>query len=501
MTKEKKFIYAILSFAIIFHFVAINFYPVNFEFIFFEASNFIREGFKKEIAEQFFKGQANTFFFSFVISFFSLIFPFVEPIHIGKVISLSSFIFIVCAGLNLYEKKVSNNKSNFFYNGYFIFFLTLNPLIWVFSYRSTPDVISMALGFYAFSIIYRYPKNNKYLYIAALILGFATTLKVIVGIYLIAGMMLVNFNYIKNNFLNCIVIGILYLIIPLIYFLITYYNFNFFLFSAYYKSVLSVNNSLIDYFNNLILYLSFLFIFSSPILVGNIFFNFKNYLIKIKLLNILVYLIVYYIGSINLVSSVEMNFGFLSQYLNKNILSGVLYCSAYTLVLLFYREVRKNYLLKNFLKFKLLLVVIVYLLIISSTLASQRYLIVILPLFYFLFLPFIKNNLRTNIFFMLIICIPINMLLITNHYLTGSVSKKMIEYIKENDLLDKVCAGAIGSHAHHEFSNESRDSNVCSQMSIHIQKGAGRNETGVIHTVSSKKIFFIKKELHLKVIR
>jgi hypothetical protein len=76
MMTEKNFIYVILSFAIFFHLIAINFYSINFEFIFFEASNFIKEGFKKEIAEQFFKGQANTFFFSFVISFFSLIFPF-----------------------------------------------------------------------------------------------------------------------------------------------------------------------------------------------------------------------------------------------------------------------------------------------------------------------------------------------------------------------------------------------------------------------------------------
>ena len=501
MMTEKNFIYAILSFAIFFHFIAINFYSINFEFIFFEASNFIKEGFKKEIAEQFFKGQANTFFFSFVISFFSLIFPFFEPIHIGKIISLSSFIFIVYAGFNLYEKKVSNNKSNFYYIGFFIFFLTLNPLIWVFSYRSTPDVISMALGFYAFSIIYRYPKNNKYLYIAALILGFATTLKIIVGIYLIAGIMLVNFIYIKNNFLSCLIIGILYSIIPLIYFSITYYNFNFFLFSAYYKSVLSVHTSLSDYFNNLILYLSFLFIFSSPIIIGNIIFNFKNYFIKRKLLSILVYLIVYYIGSINLVSSVEMNFGFFSQYLNSNILNGILYCSAYTLVLLIYQEARRNYLLKNFLKFKLFLVVIAYLLIISSSLASQRYLIVILPLVYFLFMPFIKNNLKFNIFFMLIICVPINILLVTNHYLTASVSKKMIEYIKENDLLDKVCAGAIGAHAQHEFSKEIRDTVTCSLRSIHIQKGTGENETGIIHAVSSRKIFFLKKELRLKVIR
>ena len=113
----------------------------------------------------------------------------------------------------------------------------------------------------------------------------------------------------------------------------------------------------------------------------------------------------------------------------------------------------------------------------------------------------IKNNLKFNIFFMLIICIPINILLVTNHYLTGSVSKKMIEYVKENDLLDKVCAGAIGAHAHHEFSKESRDTVTCSQMNIHIQNGTGENETGIIHAVSSKKIFFLKKELHLKATR
>ena len=501
MMTEKNFIYVILSFAIFFHFIAINFYPINFEFIFFEASNFIKEGFKKEIAEQFFERQANTFFFSFVISFFSLIFPFVEPVHIGKIISLSSFIFIVYAGFNLCEKKASNNKSNFYYIGFFIFFLTLNPLIWVFSYRSTPDVISMALGFYAFSIIYRYPKNNKYLYIAALILGFATTLKVIVGIYLIAGMMLLNFTYIKNNLLSCIIIGILYSIIPLIYFLITYYNFNFFLFSAYYKSVLSINTTPSDYFNNVILYLSFLFIFSSPILVGNIIFNFKNYFIKRKLLHISVYLIVYYIGSINLVSSVEMNFGFFSQYLNNNILNGILFCSAYTIVLLIYLEAKRNYLLKNFLKLKLFFVVIIYLLIISSSLASQRYLIVILPLFYFLFMPYIENNLKFNIFIMLIICMPINIFLVTNQYLTGSVSKKMIKYVKENDLLEKVCPTQIGAHTFHEFPKQTRHEITCALKGIHILNGTGGNDTGIIHTVSSRKIFFLKKELHLKATR
>ena len=63
--KEKEFIYLILFFAIFFHIICINFYPVNFEFLFFEGSDFIREGFKKEIVRQFFDLQANTFFFYF----------------------------------------------------------------------------------------------------------------------------------------------------------------------------------------------------------------------------------------------------------------------------------------------------------------------------------------------------------------------------------------------------------------------------------------------------
>ncbi len=501
MISEKKFIYLTLSFAIFLHFLAINFYPINFEFIFFEGSNFIQESFKKEIAEQFFDMQANTFFFSFIISLFSFVFFFVEPVHIGKIISLSSFIFIALAASNLYETKVSSNKKDgFYYIGYFFLFLTLNPLIWVFSYRSTPDVISMALAFYGFSIIYKYSKNKKYLYLGALILGFATTLKAITGIYLIAGIMLVNFSYIKNNLPSCIIFAILYSIFPFVYFSITYYNFNFFLFSPYYKSVLSVISTPENYLNNLILYLSFVFIFLSPILMGNIIFNIKIFIHKNKLLNTLVYAIVFYIGSLNLKPSVEMNFGIISEHLNSDILGGTLYCSAYTFVLLMCLEMRRRFILKDFLKLRLFIVAILYLLIISSSLASQRYLIVILPLFYFLFLPYIKNYLKFNILFMLIVCIPINILLVTNQYVTGSLSKQIVKYIKENNLLDKVCPAANGSHVSHEFPKEIRNPTTCGLKDIHILKGEGKNDTAVIYSASSEK-FFLKKSLNLRVIR
>ena len=321
--KEKKFTYLILIFAIFFHVIYINFYPVNFEFIFFEASDFVKKNFKKEIAAQFFNVQANTFFFSFMISLFSFAFPFIKPIYIGKLISLSSFLFITLGGLNLYSKK------NHDIINYFLIFLFINPLIWIFGYRSTPDIISMSLAFYGFSIIYKYQINNKYLCYAAIIIGLATTLKPITGIYLIAGLVLFRFSYSKINFIKYLMIGSFFSIIPLIYFMITYHNFNFFLFSPYYKSVLSPVTSPLLYVHHLIQYSSFLLIFTSPILIGSTVLNIKNSSIKSIILNLIKYWVLFYFGSKYLILSTEMSFGTLSLYINKNIFSGLLCCLAY----------------------------------------------------------------------------------------------------------------------------------------------------------------------------
>ncbi len=67
---EKKYFYIFTFIAFLLHIICLNFYPVNFEFAFFESSNFISNGFDKEIAKRFFEIQANSFSFSFVISFF-----------------------------------------------------------------------------------------------------------------------------------------------------------------------------------------------------------------------------------------------------------------------------------------------------------------------------------------------------------------------------------------------------------------------------------------------
>ena len=493
-SKKKKLIYSILFFSIFLHIIFINFSPVNFEFIFFEAADFIEKNFKKEIAARFFNTQANTFFFSLILSFFFFIFPFIKPIYIGKLISLSSYLFITLGGINFYNKKNFNNIN------YFLIFLFINPLIWILGYRSTPDIISMALAFYGLSIIYKYQISNKHLYSAAIIIGFATTLKPITGIYLIAGLILFKFKYFKINFIKYLIIGSFFSIIPLIYFFIIYLNFNFFLFSPYYKSVLSPVTNPILYISNIIQYSSFLLIFTSPILIGSIILNIKNSSIKSKTLNLIIFIITFYLGSKYLKTSAEMNFGIISSYLNQNILNGLLCFIAYIFLLLLFFEIKKNYLSKDFIKTKFFFIIVVYLLIISFSLPSQRYLIVILPLFYYVLIPRIKYGLSFNVLFLFIFCIPVNILLMGNHYITGSVSNKMVEYIKKNNLTQKVCPSAIESHVGNNFPTSVRDPIICSRKTLHIVNNYGVILVNDIYSIS-ENFLFLKKELSLRKIR
>ena len=61
--------------------------------------------------------------------------------------------------LNKLDKKSNLNNFRFL----FLILLFLNPIIWIFGYRSTPDLISMAIGLYGFSIFYKY-ENEKRVY-------------------------------------------------------------------------------------------------------------------------------------------------------------------------------------------------------------------------------------------------------------------------------------------------------------------------------------------------
>jgi hypothetical protein len=470
---KNKTIYVII-FAFILHISFINFYPVNFEFVFYEGYNFIKEDFNKEIARNFFEQQANTFFFTFIISFFSFLFPFAKPIYIGKFISALSYLFIGLSFINIsnkFEKK--NTLDNF--RSILLLLLFLSPIIWIFGYRSTPDLISMSLGLYGFSIFYKYEHENKLnnlvnIFLPSFIMGFATALKPIVGIYLIASVCIMQFDYNKIFlYKKLFLIGLFYSIVPIIYFYCIYINFNFLLFTPYYKEVLSVVKSLHKYVSNIILYTSFLWICILPIIIGRFVFTIKSLSNLLKVFHLVIIISFFFIGNRYLDLSVEMSFGILDKLIKKEYLRGILCIISYFLIFLVFSELKKLYFNKNIKKFNLLLTGILYILIISFSLASQRYLIVIVPLFYFIFGEYYKNKL--NFLFVIIICIPANIVFLGNQYLTGSLANKLIQIIKKENFINKTCVGAIGSHASEYFPIQERLAKNCAFKDFHVIEG------------------------------
>jgi hypothetical protein len=501
MKQDNKILFnSLIIIFFLFHIIFINFYPVNFEFAFIESSSFIKEGFDKEIANRFFNQQANSFFFSFLISLLSFILPVLKPIYIGKILSASSIILIGLAAINLKKSKLLD-ANKYFNKNLFLIFIILNPLIWVFSYRATPDVFSSSLAFYGFSLALLHKDKLKYFYLAGLIMGLASALKIITGIYfLLSFILLINFGNLKKNINNYFLFCFYYSIIPIIFYSIIFFNFQFFLFSPYYKSVLTSELNIKVYLNNFILYLSFLFIFLSPVLILKFIKIFKKKNLNFLIINILIYLLLYFIGYNLIKPSVEMTFGIFSNFINNNILNGILLCCSYTFICILYGEVKFDYSHKNFFRIKITLIILLYLLIISFSLPSQRYLIIILPICYYLFSNYYFFNPKIGLIIMLSICIPVNSFLMLNQYLTGSASKEITRLIKKKGMINDVCYGAIGSHSAHEFPNDIRDDLLCARKDFHIIKGEYNIVENIIISVH-KKFFLISKKYHLIKIR
>lgn len=488
----------LIIFTILLHLVFIDLYPVNFEYVFYEGHNFVKQNFNKEIASNFFKQQANTFFFTFTLSLISFLLPFLKPIYIGKFISMISYLLIGLSAINILNKlDKKSNLNNFRF--LFLILLFFNPIIWIFGYRSTPDLISMGIGLYGFSIFYKY-ENEKRVYtlfdllIPSFLLGFATTMKPIVGIYLIASICIMQFKYNYKFIKKIFLIGFIYSIIPIIYFYFTYINFNFTLFSPYYQDVLSVVDNLQRYISNFILYTSFLLIFILPIVCGRLLFLVKSFSTFSLIINFFLISLIFFVGKDYLDLSVEMSLGLFDKMIGKQYLRGIFSVLSYLFIFLVILEFKKFYLNKDRKNFNLLLVGILYLLIVSSSLASQRYLIAIVPLFYFIFKEYYKY--KINFLFILIICIPVNIILLGNQYLTGSLSNKIINIIEKENMIDKVCAGTIGSHVSDYFSYEERLYENCVLKDFHIVDGISEKS---LYSVKGDFLFLNKSYSVIKV--
>ena len=206
--------YFIILVTFLLHILAINFYPINFEYTFIEGMDYVLQNFDKKIISVYFENQANTFFFSFIGAIIKYIFPFINGQYIAKFLSASGYFFLGFGIINLYKILKVNYSLNLL-----LIIIFLNPLIWTFGYRGTPDFLSAAISIYSVSLLLDKNVSRFKNYLGFFLLGVAITLKPITGVFYITFLFfLINEKISLEKKINKIFIsGLITFLIPLIF--------------------------------------------------------------------------------------------------------------------------------------------------------------------------------------------------------------------------------------------------------------------------------------------
>ena len=424
--KTKYFLTIFGIATIILHLISFNFFPVNYEYTFSEGAKFF-DLFEKKYSDFYFQNQANTIFYSLIINLIDRItLDFFDNLIIARFISFTSYIFLIL-GL-LYNFKLFKVKKNL-YSLIIIFFL-FNPIIWILSFRSSPDLISFSLGFYSSSLlIYKY-KNIFLRKISLILLGISITLKPFACIYLLYLIIFINdkpsIKILKKYFIDFIIL----IIIPITYYISVKYHFGFYLLSESFYTDHALKKNLLNIIQNLIGYLCFLSIFMFPLSLSlQIKLNFKIFLFYI-------FLIFFGVYQFNFFELGELDFGFFGLYLNNNVLLII----SFSLLFIFFLKILEIIKNKEEIKMniKLITVVLFFVIILSLSKPVQRYLIFILPIIIFLI---VKNSEVKKIRLLLIIgiCIylPINLMSFLNFYSKSKFYNQVFFNLK-NKNIEKV---------------------------------------------------------------
>jgi len=124
----------------------VNFFPTNFEGAYVKLSYFFFESNKLFLIDSFYNVQANTILFSIIASLISKLLVFVEPDIVIRLLSASSYFFLIFSFKNLLKFL---EAEKFLY--LFILFVS-NPLIWYYGHRVYVDLFAFSIGLYGFSL-------------------------------------------------------------------------------------------------------------------------------------------------------------------------------------------------------------------------------------------------------------------------------------------------------------------------------------------------------------
>ena len=456
MIKKKKnlhYIYIIIFFTFILHLLSINFHPTNFEGGYGAFANIFEQTDKLRFIESYYIAQFNTYIFSGIASIINEFFPFLNGYQSVKLLSALGYFFLGLGILNIF--KFFDTKHSEFSIFLLIFF---NSVIWSYGHRSFNDLFSFSIGIYFFSNIL-IADNKKSFYLNIFFLGIASIFKSYNLILLIP----ILFNYFskdrKSNLIdfNFFKIIIIFLLPYIVYHLITFKYLGFLLAPKNEDLQIAIigndsSRNISWVLNNFIFYLGYLTLITLPF--SAIFFIKLNKTISIKTIFIILFLILFsiYFEKFLFISS-ELDLGPIQKYISPKLYKSIILICFFIFNFIIYTFIQnKKFYEKAFDKYLILIfTVIFYLLALSFIKAAQRYLI--LPLPFFLLFIFYVIQPRIMVISMLVIYTFFNSFLFLNYYATGKSTELIINYLKEESIIEDTIPGVITPHVYHLYNH------------------------------------------------
>jgi len=448
---------------------------INLEFAFVDAARYFKTG-DTTLIHQYFLLQANTIGLPFLSSLASFLAPDLDMLIVIRLLSASGIILLGIAILNLCD--FFNRKESL----HLLIIILLNPLVWVFSGRATADFLPAALGIFAISIAIQKNISVSNIICSGILLGLASILKYHAIFFLL---LLTPFfwNSITRTFkfkyffiVASISLGLLTLFLILVF-----VNFGFWITPPVFQSIHGL--SLSDFINNFFLYTGYLILLCSP--ASLIFFKWKDFFQKYKLLVIAILILTFFIGFMGLHDGGELNFGPLDRFVNKSIFAGLFFVLSLFFLLPFFSnlEIQNSKNICTALTIAILLIIAAF----SLTRPAQRYLLVVIPIFIFLIPPKVIKN--KYIFISTIILYSlINLFVAYSQWCTGTASQKMVNAIKSAGLINISNPGVIEGHVGNQFKKNSSNEFKYTVIS-------GEDDSAIIKVQSG--ISFIDKKYSL----
>ncbi len=444
--KNKAVLILLLIFTVL-HIPLLFLGPVNIEFAFADLLKYYKNG-NEIFLEQFFFYQANTVGMSFLGWLVNIESLSIDEILLIRTLNLIGSVIFILSLISI---------TNFFKikNIFLItLFIIVSPLFWTYSSRATADLFPAALAILSYAV---FIKNNDYLYkiiLSAFIFGFSLILKPLILFMYIFFIGLYFIDEKKFTFIKLLTFCLISFLILSIFLSQIYLNYDYFITSNKFLSVL-LKTSLDISVNNFILYAGYVTLALSPMIFMG---GYLKSIYKYNFVSIICFSVIFVLGYLYINDTGEMNFSFLETIIPKSIFNGILMTGA--IIFLSSSYFNSKYIISKFdnKKYKYFFIsILVSLIFLSFLRPSQRYILILLPFCLFL-LPEVnfKNKKVLYTFAALLFFIDITISL--NQYLKSAASKSMLEYIKNNKIVEATDPGAItGSYGNYFFLHREKE--------------------------------------------